>query len=294
MSATTKIEWAEATWNPIRARNRETGRVGWFCTHASPGCELCYAEGFNARLGTGVAFKAQNRDQVELFLDEKILREPLRWRKPKIVFVCSMTDLFGEFVEIDWLQRIFAVMAVCPQHTFIVLTKRAGRMADTIGRGPFGAMVLRAGEGLLLAGAAASTTNNEWPLRNVWLMVSAEDQRRWDERVPALIATPAAVRGVSVEPQIEGIMPGVAQLDDLDWIIQGGESGPGARPFHLEWANAMQMACSITRTAYFLKQVGANALSGDDVRLRLKHSKGGDPDEWPATLRVRQWPEHAA
>ena len=125
-----KIEWTDATWNPIRARRRDTGKVGWFCTHASDGCTHCYAETLNHRLGTSIDYRAQDLAKVEIFLDEKMLKQPLRWRRPRRIFVGSMTDLFGEFVPDAMLDCIYAVMAMCPQHTFLLLTKRAGRMRD--------------------------------------------------------------------------------------------------------------------------------------------------------------------
>src|SRR6185295_1326030 len=113
----TKIEWTDATWNPIRARNTKTGKTGWFCTHVSEGCANCYAERINVKPGatggTGLPYKPGHlaNGDVELFLDENTLTQPLRWRAPRMVFVCSMTDLFADFVPDEWLDRIFAVMA---------------------------------------------------------------------------------------------------------------------------------------------------------------------------------------
>lgn len=138
MSEHSTIEWTDSTWSPIRARLKEKigrkakGSLGWHCEHASEGCRNCYAEGFNRRLGTGLDFKPGHRDDVEIFLDEEMLLAPLRWKKPKIIFVCSMTDAFASFVRDEWLDRMFAVMALCPQHTFQVLTKRAERMREYI------------------------------------------------------------------------------------------------------------------------------------------------------------------
>src|SRR3990167_320680 len=114
MGQTSKIEWTDASWTPIRARDKATGKVGWHCEHASDGCRFCYAEIMNRRLGTGHDFRRQDRDKVEIFLDKEMLLNPLRWRKPKRIFVCSMTDLFAEFVSDDMIDRMFAVMAVAP------------------------------------------------------------------------------------------------------------------------------------------------------------------------------------
>src|SRR5262245_57000175 len=130
MSDNSAIEWTDATWNPIRARNKTTGKVGWHCEHATTGCEFCYSEGFNKRLGTGLAFKPGHRADIELFLDEAMLTLPLRWKKPRKIFVCSMTDLFADFVRDEWIDKMVAVMALAPQHTYQMLTKRAKRMRD--------------------------------------------------------------------------------------------------------------------------------------------------------------------
>ena len=126
----TKIEWTDETWTPIRARNRETGGVGHFCVHVSPGCQHCYAERMQPRFGNPVRFAAQDRERVDLFLDEKVLAKPLHWRRSRMIFVCSMTDLFADFVPDEWIDKVMAVMALCPQHTFQVLSKRPARMQN--------------------------------------------------------------------------------------------------------------------------------------------------------------------
>jgi protein gp37 len=124
----TNISWTEATWTPVRARNLKTGTVGWHCEHVSEGCKRCYSEELNmkvrAGIGTGLPFKPGHRKDVEIFLDEKHLVKPLHWRRPRMVFTCSMTDLFADFVKDEWIDHIFAVMVLCPDHTFQCLTKR--------------------------------------------------------------------------------------------------------------------------------------------------------------------------
>ena len=166
MGGKTGIEWTDSTWNPIRARcweiqNDGSGkeRVGWHCEHVSEGCRNCYAESINIRLGTGFEFKPGNLrgkpgfyggsiDRPEIFLDEKMLLAPLRWKKPRMIFVNSMTDTFADFVPDTMIDKMFAVMALCPQHTFQVLTKRSARMRKymlpttdipILGRTPVGA-----------------------------------------------------------------------------------------------------------------------------------------------------------
>ena len=219
MSDNSKIEWTDATWNPIRARNKASGGVGHFCEHVSEGCRNCYAERLQARFGNPIRYARQDREKVELFLDEEKLLEPLRWRKPRMIFACSMTDLFGEWAPDEWLDKVFAVMALAPQHTFQVLTKRPKRMrawlsiarAHPVGLQALGVTLAEhardpkseIGSGVILQGDVCHL--RLWPLHNVWLGVSVEDQPTADERIPDLLATPAALRWVSAEPLLAAI-----------------------------------------------------------------------------------------
>ncbi|MBI5289947.1 MAG: phage Gp37/Gp68 family protein [Chloroflexi bacterium] len=323
---TTKIEWCDETWNPIRARmapGQKYGEgAGWACVRVSPGCLNCYAATLNKRLGTGLDYTVPAMGQVKMYLDEKTLLAPLRWRKPRRVFVCSMTDVFGEWVPDEWLDRIFAVMALAPQHTFQVLTKRSARMREYHAPGQLRDVhvVDAAYEmGYMLPPAHLLT----WPLPNVWLGVSAEDQERADERIPHLLSTPAAVRWVSAEPLlgpveltrlrhpsgdnlnalwgctwVDGSIPDqTGPSERLDWIVTGGESGPGARPMDLAWARSLRDQCAAAGVAFFMKQTGENAhdtTPGTTFSLtayrKRKSRHGEDPAEWPADLRVREWP----
>lgn len=308
MAENSKIEWTDATWNPI---------VG--CSVKSPGCANCYAMPMAARIermgtaphyaGTTTASKAGPVYNGHVArAPESILTKPLHWRKPRKIFVNSMGDLFHENVPDDWIARVFAVMALAPQHTFQVLTKRADRMRD------YAELAHRCGEHWLagLPDAPAAT----WPLPNVWLGVSAEDQRRADERIPHLLATPAAVRFVSLEPllgpvDLRKIEPdGDSEVDalnaplwqdeienwrgstddweeeflewyglsampapgpmyrPLDWVIVGGESGPGARPMHPDWARSLRDQCVTAGVAFFMKQMTKKAPIPDDLMIR--------------------------
>jgi protein gp37 len=298
MSDNTAIEWATlgltrgATWNPIRARNKATGAKGHHCEHVSPGCANCYAERQNKRgIGTGLEYKPGNRQHVEIYLDETALLQPLRWKAPRGIFVCSMTDLFADFVTDEIRDRIFAVMALAP-HRFAVLTKRSKQMREYLTnwreclQGPM--------EEIIAAARAIRPDDlycmDKWPLPNVWIGVTAEDQERADERIPDLLATPAAVRFVSVEPMLNDVdfrqirlamephcqiidaltgyssdtpygyvasgLPDPFSRGRLDWIICGGESGPNARPMHPQWARDLRDQCQAAGVAYFHKQNG--------------------------------------
>lgn len=219
----TKIEWtrgddgsAGASWNPIRARNKETGGVGHYCAHVSPGCHFCYAERMQPRFQNRIRYAAQDIAKVDLFLDDKKLTEPLRWRKPRRIFVCSMTDLFGDWVPDAWIDRVFAVMALSPQHTFQVLTKRSARMrayfAARRDGDPWADAADYIADLIGLSEHPAVLEPSNIPLPNVWLYVSVEDQQRANERIPDLLNTPAAVRGISAEPLLGSL--NLAQIDD--------------------------------------------------------------------------------
>lgn len=298
----TKIEWATDSWNPLRARARETGKVGWFCVHKNDACANCYAEGMNRRLGTGIDYRAQDHAKVEIFLDEKMLTLPLRWKKPRKIFVCSMTDLFAEFVPDEFIDRMFAVMALCPQHTFQVLTKRPERMRAYV------ADTMRC-ENIYdhwygLSGKPAEIS--AWPLPNVWLGVSVHDQESADQFIPLLLDTPAAKRFISYEPALARLNltrlrpPGYTWLDclegraheglgtsqghgRLDWVIVGGESGPHARPAHPDWFRKVRDDCAAAGVPYFHKQNGewsSRAIDGREIKITASFGSEFDV-AWP-------------
>ncbi|HYD87149.1 MAG TPA: phage Gp37/Gp68 family protein [Vitreimonas sp.] len=332
MSDGTKIEWAAnadgspgATWNPIRARRRSDGKLGWFCIHASEGCRLCYAERWNeGRFGNGLSYKKQNEAEVEIFLDEKTLLQPLRWKKPRTIFVCSMSDLFGEFVPDAFIDRVLTVAACAPQHTFIVLTKRDKRMRAYF-EALFGSQVAPRGVRCPAWPALLNRVERVWleergrdayladvrpllerglrtlppgPLPNVWLGVSIEDRENGAGRGPNLAMTPAAARLWSVEPLLSdlGDMTRLGLFDTLDgarkavdWVIVGGESGPGARPMHPDWVRSIRDQCAAAGVAFFFKQWGAHA----PVTIPKTDWRGETPVAWPlGRLGAHPWPDH--
>ncbi len=288
MTGKSAIEWTEQTWNPVAG-----------CSLVSPGCTNCYAMVQAARLldrpgshyeGTTkrVNGKPVWTGKIGIAPDS-VLLAPLRRRKPTMYFVNSMADLFHEGVPDAVIDRVFAVMALLPQHTFQVLTKRAKRMREYVrGLAPANIMGWIAN----YEGRQHSTEADlpEWPLPNVWLGVSAEDQARADERIPDLLATPAAVRFVSAEPLLGPVdftevaqprpdLRGSVIYDALrgtggfngppgrlDWIIVGGESGDGARPMHPDWARSIRDQCQAAGTAFFFKQWGEWAVTYDRDR----------------------------
>ena len=212
--STTSIEWTEVTWNPV------TG-----CSKISPGCLNCYAERMAKRLQA--MGQANYRDGFAVRMHPHMLDAPLRWQKPRMVFVNSMGDLFHEDVGKSFVRDVFQVMQNTPRHTFQLLTKRADRLAELADQLP-------------------------WP-QNVWMGVTVEDDERLS-RVDQLRAVPAAVRFLSIEPLL-GPLPNL-DLRGVDWVITGGESGPGARPMREEWVLGVRDACIESDVPFFFKQWG--------------------------------------
>jgi protein gp37 len=219
MSIQSTIEWTDATWNPVRG-----------CTKISPGCKHCYAERFAER------FRGVPGHPFEFGFDLRLIPEklpdPLRWRTPKMIFVNSMSDLFHEGVPDEYIEAVTKVMAQANWHTFQVLTKRSARLRDLLRtKLKFGA-----------------------ELRNVWWGVSVEDKIYGVPRIAHLRQSGAAVKFLSIEPLIEDI--GVIGLDGIDWMIVGGESGPGARPIEARWVRSLRKQCRDSGVKFFFKQWG--------------------------------------
>ena len=265
MAERTAIEWAEVTWNPLAG-----------CSVVSPGCTNCYAmREAGRRLASSAKYRGLTLGSAAgpVWTGEVRLWEPafhadfLFSPQPKRVFVNSMSDLFHEAVPDDWIDRIIAVMVLCPQHTFQVLTKRAERMRDYLSAPATDGRII-----LQILDRQAMPAGLKWPFHNVWLGVSVEDQRRADERIPLLLRTPAAVRWVSAEPllgrlDVRDWLPRTATgrhlpalrgmpIRGVDWIVVGGESGPRARPMHPDWARSLRDQCAAAGVPFFFKQWG--------------------------------------
>ena len=316
MSDKDSVEWSDATWNPVRG-----------------GVEV--GSGFDLRL-----------------VPEK-LTEPLGWKKRRRVLVNSIGDLFQDGVLDSFIDQMFAVMALAPRHTFQVLSKRAERMHAYLSDDALFMRIVeacnRAADGseavsgvrenltTLARGVRREPHLMQWPLMNVWLGVSVEDQQVADERIPLLLQTPAVVRFLSCDPLLEAVdlrhyigldgskrhagarrrrggrydewsggftglrqhpVPTSAHDPGLHWVIVGGESGRGARPFDLAWARSIVAQCRGAGVPVFVTQLGANpraraTTGGDDamVKVELRSKKGCDMAEWPEDLRVREFPE---
>ena len=228
-SQSSKIEWTESTWNPVRG-----------CTRVSEGCRFCYAERIAARFsGKGMAYeglakntKAGPRWTQQVLPIRELLNEPLKWKKPRRIFVNSMSDLFHEKVELSYIQDVFSVMKEANWHQFQVLTKRAERLLE------FNAQL-------------------SWS-PNIWMGVSVEDKRVAD-RIEALRQTDAHIKFLSLEPLL-GALPNL-KLDGIDWVIVGGESGPGAREMKKKWVIDIRNQCTDADVAFFFKQWGGKRKS---------------------------------
>ncbi len=220
MTGTTQIEWTDSTWNPV------TG-----CTKLSPGCDNCYAQRFAERFRGTLGHPYEQG--FDLKLHEDRITQPLRWRKPRHVFVNSMSDIFHASVPRSFVDAVFQVMETTSRHTYQILTKRSGRMRRYL-TGRYGA-------------------NGKTPPAHLWFGVSVEDRARM-VRIRHLRETPAATRFLSVEPLLEGL--GTIDLAGIHWVIVGGESGYGARQMHEDWVKDIRDQCRAAGTAFFFKQWG--------------------------------------
>lgn len=295
----TGIEWTDETWNPL------TG-----CTKVSPGCDNCYAKTMHERFNGPDSF-----DTVTLHPER--LDQPLRWRKPRKVFVNSMSDLFHQDVPDEFIAKVWQIMASTPQHTYQILTKRHARMRAWVNRCALSPGGWITHDGTEPAGAYDGTGHivgypelpehlrgplrgsrggkpryqptppaYGWPLPNVWLGVSVENQQWANTRIGALVETPAAVHFLSCEPLLgEVVVPrSLLRPGAIDWVIVGGESGSGARPMHIDWARSLRDQCTERGTAFLFKQWGSHDEHGQRMS---KHAAGRELDG-------RTWDEYPA
>lgn len=337
MGNSTSISWTDATWNPVRG-----------CSRVSAGCVNCYAEKMAARFSDeGQPFhtfadreRAGSKWTGKLAIVTEHLADPLRWQKPRRIFVNSMSDLFHEKLSNEDIAAVFGVMAATPRHTFQVLTKRATRMREwfewlyqLVDPFPFGVFdfldetATAALAGHFDACHLGLTTSKDirWPLPNVWIGVSVEDQEAADTRIPELLATPAAIRFLSCEPLIGPVDLGDfaghrtectecgrgVRVDEdgccvtcggdavhwgVDWVIAGCESGTGARDCDVGWLRSLRDQCTAAETAFFLKQAeGVAAVGGPLVTLGAgAREKGRGPRDRIIEIPYLDGVQHAA
>ena len=341
----TGIEWADYTINPFLARHTETGKLGWACQKASEGCANCYAESWNGRnlpaRGTGLSYSASDNKLIEPVLDLDALKAIIR-AKPRgpfkngrdrpALFPCDMTDWMWEFWPDGWVDRLLAVFALQPAMDFLLLTKRPELMAQyfelPVRVGRIGCTTQRMQGKPGLPGDRESAMEvaqvlTRWPLPNVWLGTSVENQPQADKRIPELLKCPAAVRFLSIEPLLGPVeVPHFMHAGNMaaDWLILGGESGRNARPCDLANIRSLLEQGKAAEVPCFVKQLGAcigvpndqldqfpregdvlACLESDDIqpmqgetwRYRLSDPKGGEPSQWPEDLRVRQMPHQS-
>jgi len=278
-----KIEWTTMTWNPVRG-----------CSRVSKGCDNCYAERMASRFSGpglyahGFAKRVHGRShwtgRVELIPHK--LFEPISHRQPRKIFVNSMSDLFHENLPDSDIDRVFSVIARRPQHTFQILTKRPEHMRSYSQR----LATLRPGDvaydAVFGTAIAELGGKHSWPLPNVWLGVSVEDEDAAATRIPLLRQTPAAVRWISYEPAL-GPVDWERWLVGIDWVVCGGESGPGARPMQPDWARTARDACMQAGVPFFFKQWGDWAPDGNGGMKRVgkllagRMLNGRTHDEFP-------------
>lgn len=324
MSVSTKIAWTDATWNPWQG-----------CRKVSQGCKNCYMYAEKTRYGQDPATVVRSKDAT--------FYAPFKWEKQAVkageqrkVFTCSWSDFFIEEAD-TWRDEALAIIAMTPHLTYQILTKRPERMLDYFTRFScntgevwknylsdvaykhFGenaeCAVANAIDGCLHPGY-----NVGWPMRNLWIGTSIENQAAADTRIPVLLQCPATVRFLSAEPLLEaihldpflGLLPedseGAPYPGRGDWVILGGESGSGARPCQLSWIQTIVDQCRDTKTACFVKQLGTHAYDSHEIydlsfntrlpcpacpscRYRTNDRKGSDPAEWPPSLRVQEFPQ---
>lgn len=291
MADKSNIEWTDATWNCL-----------YGCSLVSPGCKHCYAVLQTHRIA-GVHDNYKHLTVLgdhgpewsgDVFMHADKLEQPLRWQRPRMVFVNSLSDVFHPGVDDDFVAAMFAVMGAASQHQFQLLTKRPERMHAWFKRvsGLYGGnpwKILEHCERAAVKYGLNVNAGGTWPLRNVWIGVSVESQTFAEKRIPFLLQTPAAIRFLSMEPLLGAVdLTRDDWIHKLDWVIVGGESGPGARPMDPEWVRDIRDACVVNRVPFFMKQWGN--FDADGVKHRSKKETGCLIDG----VDYKQWPRQVA
>ena len=302
------IEWTNITANPIHLIREDGSHGGHWCQKVSSGCARCYAEAQNQsnyfKFASHLPYSGSAPDN--LIFDDKVMQELIKVRSlrggtpsPKKVFLGSMTDIFGQWVPDAWLDHAFAYMAIASQHTFQILTKRPERMPEYFSDRNRARWICDRALDIL----RDEENPTQWrfkihgdrlnigiPLPNVWIGTSVENQTTADDRIPSLLNTPASVRFLSCEPLLESIDLR-KYLHGISWVIVGGESGTDARPCHIDWIKSIVRQCKQSETAVFVKQLGSNPVNAAHLKLKTSDRKGGNIDDFPPELQVREFPQ---
>lgn len=301
----TKIQWTDITVNPIHLIQPDGTHGGHWCRKISDGCKNCYAEEQNQSNYFKFASHLPYTGKVpqNLIFDEEVMKKLINMRSPKKIFLCSMTDLFGEWIPDEWIDKAFAYMAIASQHIFQILTKRPERMQKYLSD------KFRSN---LISNAAYKIDKScripNLPLPNVWVGTTVENQQTADDRIPVLLRTPGKICFLSCEPLLESITlkkhfrtanngDELTWLDYLNWVIIGGESGKGARPCDIKWIRSLVEEIKPNNCSIFVKQLGSKPINSDNGLMRtpqlwlnLKDPKGGNIDEFPDDLKIQQFP----
>lgn len=261
MGDKTKIEWTDATWNPIRFRNNKTGGNGHYCEVVSKGCANCYSQRMQVRFKNPIKFNSRALEDGEVYLDEKVLRQPLAWDRPRMIFVCSMTDLFGDWVKPEWIAAIVDVMDRTKRHIYQALTKRPENIWRKWVSPECRERICKAAAltGIICPHDSCDVDDRVRPagLPNLWLGTTVENSDSL-HRIDTLKACGRLAKYlfVSAEPLL-GPLPTLGEhLDGIAQVITGGESGPNARPSHPDWFRSIRDQCLAHGVAFFHKQHG--------------------------------------
>jgi len=325
------IQWTDVSSNPIHLTKPDGSHGGHWCRKVSDGCKHCYSETQNQSGFFSFASHLEYSGDVpsNLIFDEAIALKWLSWKSPKKIFVCSMTDLFGEWVNDEWVDKILAIASLCPQHTFQILTKRPERAKEYFDNHANVETFIRTGA------RSMKHVKAQLPLPNVWIGTTVENQAMADKRIPLLLQIPAVVRWLSVEPLLGQIDLGLlgtvprdinptytAVHEYISWVVVGGESGSGARPCSVEWIEAIAQQCKVADVPIFVKQLGNFPVTSNPEnftktelitrknyahwcfeeatkmgfelegmhQIKLRDRKGGNISEFPENLRIREFP----
>jgi protein gp37 len=298
-----KIQWTDETSNPIHLVKSDGSNGGHWCHKISEGCTNCYAEAQNNNAWFSFASQLKYTGKPpDLILDEEILKGWQTLKKPHKIFVCSMTDMFGDWVTDEWILKIFTYFCRCPHHTFQLLTKRPERMSQIINHLAW--RTAKDGDWTYSGYIAYLAHSGANISPNIWIGTSVENQNNCD-RIKHLCLVKNSTRFLSIEPllgEIDLRLNDVISTESevtvpkyqlINWVIIGGESGKNARTCNVQWIRSLVNQCQEYNIPVFVKQLGSNSVDEYGNKIKLKDKKGGDINEFPVDLKVREFPKIA-